>query len=185
MPVVRDRLAAPRGFTLMELAVVLAVMALLAAISYPKLQHWMEAPLHKGARQMTAVIEQLHERAVMTRQIHRLRLEVAGDRYWMEILQRTEETEEFVALRPERSLPTGVWLRDLVTAQEVTVTNGEAAIYFYPIGRLDRVVLHLEQRDGALVEDELSLIPHPLTGRVTIAEGYVEFAPRGEGGQGA
>ncbi|MEW6324716.1 MAG: prepilin-type N-terminal cleavage/methylation domain-containing protein [Nitrospirota bacterium] len=161
------------GFTLIELVIVLALITLLTAISYPLLQHWTEAPLRRGARQMTAVIEQLFERAVMTRQIYRLRLEVAGDRYWVEVLQPSEEAAEFVALPPERSLPSGVRIRDLVTARQATVTNGEAAVYFYPIGRLDQVVLHLEQRDGRVLEDELSLIPHPLTGRVAVTEGYV------------
>jgi hypothetical protein len=38
---------------------------------------------------------------------------------------------------------------------------------------LDRVVLHLEQQDGRRTEEEMSLVPHPLTGRVTVAAGYV------------
>ena len=164
------------GFTLIELVLVAGLITLLLAISYPLLQHWTEAPLRKGARQVTAVIERLHERAVMTRQLHRLRLELNGDRYWAEVLVRSsDDTTEFVALPPEHALPSGVRFRDLATAQNVTMTEGEVAVYFYPIGRLDRVVLHLEQRDGLRTEEEMSLLPHPLTGRVTVAAGYVVF----------
>ena len=163
------------AFTLIELVVVTGLITLLIAISYPLLQHWTEAPLRKGARQVTAVIERLHERAVMTRQIHRLRLQIAAGRYWMEALEQTEETAEFVTLPPEQALPSGVRFRDLVTAHGEAVTSGEAAFYFYPIGRLDRVVLHLEQGDGRRAEEEISLVPHPLTGNVAIAEGYVDL----------
>jgi prepilin-type N-terminal cleavage/methylation domain-containing protein len=166
----------PRGFTLIELVVVVGLLTLLLAVSYPLLQHWTEAPLRKGARQVTGVIERLHERAVMTRQLHRLRLELGGDRYWAEVLVRSsDETVEFVVLPPEHALPSGVRFRDLATSQETTVTEGEAAVYFYPIGRLDRVVLHLERGAGRQADEEMSLIPHPLTGRVGAAEGYVAF----------
>jgi len=73
-------------------------------------------------------------------------------------------------------LPAGVRILDVVTAQQVKITDGQAAVYFYPIGRLDAVIIHLEQRTGAQSGGaELSLLPHPLTGRVTVSAGDVEF----------
>jgi prepilin-type N-terminal cleavage/methylation domain-containing protein len=166
----------PTAFTLIELVVVMGILTLLIAISYPMLQRWTEAPLRKGARQVTAVIERGYEQAVTSRQLHRLRVDVAGGRYWMEVLMRaSDDAVEFVVLPPERALPSGVRFRDLITPQGAVVTEGEAAIYFYPIGRLDRVVVHLAQGEGQQPAEELSLVPHPLTGHVAVAAGYVAF----------
>ncbi len=162
-----------RGFTLIELLVVVGLMGLLMAVSYPLLSHWTEGALRKGARQLTAAIELLHERAVTTRQLYRLRLELGKERYWLESLQGSTEYAE---VRPVQTLPSGVWFRDLVDGRHVKLTEGEVAIYFYPIGRLDPVILHLEQSAPGKPGVVFSLVPHPLTGRVTVTEGDLEPA---------
>lgn len=163
------------GFTLIELVVVMALMVLLIGISYPLLEHWTEGALRKAGRQMTAAIESLYERAVVTRQIYRLRFDIGKERYRPEVLQTVDGEKVFVPLSGDASLPAGVRVLDLVTPQGVKVTEGEAAVYFYPIGRLDAVIIHLEQRNGMQAGDVLSLVPHPLTGRVAVSTGDVEF----------
>lgn len=163
------------GFTLIELVVVMALMVLLIGISYPMLEHWTEGSLRKAGRQVTAVLEGLYERAVMTHQIYRLTVDIGHERYRPEVLQPVDGVMTFVPLPDEHALPAGVRFRDLVTAQKVKITEGEAAVYFYPIGRSDAVIIHLEQPDGMEAKGELSLRPHPLTGRVTVSVGDVEF----------
>jgi len=163
------------GFTLIELVVVMALIVLMVGISYPLLEHWTEGSLRKAGRQMTAEIERLYERAVVTRQIYRLRVDVGTERYGPEVLQRVDGALVFVPLPEEETLPAGVRFHDLVTAQQEKITDGEAAIYFYPIGRLDAVIIHLEQRSGMQTGGILSVVPHPLTGHVTVSSGDVEF----------
>jgi prepilin-type N-terminal cleavage/methylation domain-containing protein len=162
------------GFTLIELVVVMALMVLLIGISYPLLNHWTEGALRKAGRQVTATIERLYERAVVTRQIYRLQFDIGTERYRPEVLQLVDGAMVFVPFSEMAALPAGVRFRDLVTAQQVKITDGEAALYFYPIGRMDAVIIHLEQRDGMQTKGELSLLPHPLTGRVTVSMGDVE-----------
>jgi prepilin-type N-terminal cleavage/methylation domain-containing protein len=165
------------GFTLIELVVVMALMVLLIGISYPLLEHWTEGALRKAGRQVTATIERLYERAVVTRQIYRLRFDIGKEQYQPEVLQPVDGAMAFVPLSDDVSLlPDGVHFLDVVTAQGAKISDGEAAVYFYPIGRMDPVIIHLEQRDGLHAGDELSLVPHPLTGRVTISTGDVEPA---------
>jgi len=152
----------------------MALMVLLIGISYPLLEHWTESALRKAGRQVTAEIERLYERAVVTHQIYRLHFEIGKERFRAEVLQTVDGAEVFVPVDDGLLLPDGVQFLDLVTAQGTKVTEGEAAIYFYPIGRQDAVILHLVKRDGMQAGEVLSLLPHPLTGRVTIATGDVE-----------
>jgi prepilin-type N-terminal cleavage/methylation domain-containing protein len=183
--------AQPAGFTLIELVVVMALMVLLFGISYPLLEHWIEGALKKAGRQVTATIEHLYERAVVTRQIYRLRFDIGKEWYRSEVLQEVDGAMVFVPLSDaDVLLPDGVRFLDLVTAQGAKITDGEAAVYFYPIGRLDPVIIHLDQRNGLHTGDELSLIPHPFTGRVKVSAGDIEFEstdhiPIGTGGMGA
>jgi prepilin-type N-terminal cleavage/methylation domain-containing protein len=180
------------GFTLIELVVVMALMVLLFGISYPLLEHWTEGALRKAGRQVTATIERLYERAVVTRQIYRLRFDIGKQQYQPEVLQMVDGAMTFVPLSNVASLlPDGVQFLDLVTAQGTKISDGEAAVYFYPIGRMDAVIIHLEQRNGLQAGEELSLTPHPLTGRVAVSTGDFEFASAdtfptvGIGGMGA
>jgi prepilin-type N-terminal cleavage/methylation domain-containing protein len=183
--------AQPAGFTLIELVVVMALMVLLFGISYPLLEHWIEGALKKAGRQVTAAIEHLYERAVVTRQIYRLRFDIGTERYRSEVLQEVDGAMVFVPLSDaDVLLPDGVRFLDLVTAQGVKITDGEAAVYFYPIGRLDPVIIHLDQRNGLQAGEELSLVPHPFTGRVKVSAGDIEFestdnTPIGTVGMGA
>lgn len=163
------------GFTLIELVVVMALMVLLIGITYPLLERWTEGALRKSGRQLTAEIERLYERAVVTRQIYRLQFDIGTDRYQPEVLQLVDGAMVFVSLSEQDALPAGVRVRDLVTAQQVKYTDGQASLYFYPIGRLDAVIIHLEQRSGMQTGGTLSVVPHPLTGRVTVSAGDVEF----------
>jgi prepilin-type N-terminal cleavage/methylation domain-containing protein len=166
------------GFTLIELVVVMALMVLLFGISYPLLEHWMEGALKKAGRQVTAQIERLYERAVVTRQIYRLQFDIGKEQYRPEVLQEVDGAMVFVPLSDDAAqLPDGVRFLDLVTAQGTKITEGEAAVYFYPIGRLDPVIIHLDQRNGLQTGEELSLIPHPFTGRVAVSAGDFEFEP--------
>jgi prepilin-type N-terminal cleavage/methylation domain-containing protein len=175
---VSRRISRYAGFTLIELVVVMALMVILFGISYPMLEHWMEGALKKAGRQVTATIEQLYERAVVTRQIYRLRFEIGKAQYRPEVLREVDGAMAFVPLSEQAALlPDGVRFLDLVTAQGTKISDGEAAVYFYPIGRMDAVIVHLDQGDGRQAEDELSLTPHPLTGRVAVSTGDFEFAP--------
>jgi len=172
------------GFTLIELVVVLALIVLLIGITYPLLERWTEGALRQAGRQLTAVIERLYERAVVTRQIYRLRMDIGTERYQPEVLQVVDGERVFVPLPEHDALPAGVQFHDLVTSQQVKIVDGEAALYFYPIGRMDTVIIHLEQRSGLQSEGVLSLAPHPLTGRVVVSSGDFEFESAGSGSIG-
>jgi len=154
----------------------MALMVLLIGISYPLLEHWTEGALRKAGRQVTAEIERLYERAVMTHQVYRLQFEIGKEQYRPEVLQTVDGAQVFVPAADDLVLPDGVRFLDLVTAQGTKVTQGKAAIYFYPIGRQDAAFIHLEQLDGMRGGEELSLLPHPLTGRVAVSMGDVEPA---------
>ena len=171
-----ERAEQPAGFTFIEIMVTMGLMVLLIGITYPLLEHWTEGSLRKAGRQVTAVMEGLYERAVVTRQIYRLMFDVGSQHYRPEVLQMTDGVMAFVPLAEDYMLPVGVRILDVVTAQQVKISEGQAAVYFYPIGRLDAVIIHLEQRAAMQVRgSELSLMPHPLTGRVTVSAGDIEF----------
>jgi hypothetical protein len=69
-----------------------------------------------------------------------------------------------------RKLPTGIQFEDVVTPAE-TVTEGQAYTQFFPSGLVDSSIVHLRTDDGS----QLSVLIHPLSGRVTIEPGYRAF----------
>jgi hypothetical protein len=57
-----------------------------------------------------------------------------------------------------------------VTSTE-KVQEGQTYTQFFPSGLVDRTIVHLRADDGS----QLSVLIHPLSGRVTIEQGYREL----------
>jgi prepilin-type N-terminal cleavage/methylation domain-containing protein len=74
---------APRGFTLIEVLVVVGIMGILMVVSYPSILNIMATRnLDNKTREIQAYLQQAKHRAVSTKIIHRVRFFQVDGSYW-------------------------------------------------------------------------------------------------------
>jgi len=160
-----------KGFTLIELAVVIAILGVMITLVAPMLGELGEANLKRSARHLTGMIRFLHEESQAKKTVYRLRFDIQDGRYWSEALtQTTEKAGEFrrttSVIGGEGSLSGQTTFRDIKAGSHPE----EPYILFTPDGWVENAVIHL--RDGS--DRDFSLLVKPLTGNTELREGYVE-----------
>src|SRR5690348_9551182 len=85
------RIARGRGFTLMEMVVVLALIAILAAAILPEMRGTYEdARLRSSSRELIDAMNLAYSRAVTLNQQHRVRFDINNGKYVIEKRARGE-----------------------------------------------------------------------------------------------
>jgi general secretion pathway protein H len=79
------RLRGARGFTLIELIVALAIVALITGASVRGLRSLAKSDLRAGTAHLSGAIRYLFDRASVTGKYHRLVLDINEGRYWAEV----------------------------------------------------------------------------------------------------
>jgi type II secretion system protein H len=159
------------GFTLIELAVVVAILGIMIALVAPRLGELGEANLKRSARHLTGMIRFLHEESQAKKTEYRLRFDIQDGRYWAETFKiLSESTGEFQkttsVIAGEGSLFGQTTFRDIKAGSHPE----EPYILFTPDGWVESTIIHL--RDGS--DRDFSLLVKPLTGNTELLEGYVE-----------
>jgi len=161
-----------QGFSLLELMVVLFVVGLVLAFTFPKFQNLLGGDIKSVSRKLVGTIQYLYDESAIQRKIHRLNFDLTEQKYWASVLQETNEvTRMEVPVLPERVLPRGVRLEDVVVLHEGKVTQGETFTEFYPIGGVEKTTIHLRDSRG----EKITLEINSLTGKVHVHEGYHDF----------
>ncbi len=145
-----------RGYTLLEILLVLAIISVLMAVSIPRFGYMMERQeLATEARQLANHFRLAQQKAVTTGQNCRLHFYLYGDRY------RTD----FPSGRENFYLPQGIdyaW----VNFPQYDGRFGVRELYFLPSGAPNRGgTVGLRNREG----DRIYIIVTPATGRVRIS----------------
>jgi type II secretion system protein H len=87
------------GFTLIEMMVVMAIIALMAALAVPSVSSFFQVSLSSTAREMAGVVKETYNSTVVTGQVHRLVYDFKSQSYWVEsatgtVLLDTEESRK-------------------------------------------------------------------------------------------
>jgi general secretion pathway protein H len=77
--------SAARGFTLIEVMIVLAIIALVTVLSVVGLRSFAKTDLRNTASRMAGAIRYLFDRASTTGKVHRLVLDFDNGKYWAEV----------------------------------------------------------------------------------------------------
>lgn len=173
-----------RAFTLIELVVVLALLAILSALILPEMRGTFgDALLRAASRDLVDACGIASSRAVSFNETLRLRLDPETGRYQLERSPR--HSPSAVAFQPVRDLPGSTGIIDPrikarvrsadplplaqvptsdETHQPADATPVPAGIAFYPDGTADRAEIVLRDREGY----GLALRLNPVTARVRV-----------------
>jgi general secretion pathway protein H len=81
----RERTGAERGFTLIEVMIVLLIVGLVTAVTVVGLRSLFKTDLRSTASRLAGSIRYLFDRASTTGKVHRLVLDFDNERYWAEV----------------------------------------------------------------------------------------------------
>ncbi len=159
------------GFTLIELAVVIAILGVMIALVAPRFADIGNANLKRSARHLTGMIRFLREESQAKKTAYRLRFDVQAGHYWAEALAlTTEDTVEFrrstSVIGGEGSLSGNTTFRDIAVAGH----PDDPYILFTRDGWVEHALIHLRDAE----ERDFTLIVNSLTGNTELREGYVE-----------
>lgn len=164
----RQPIANRRGFTLMELMIVLTLIAILSALILPEMRGTLEESLLRaGARQLVDACGIAYSRAVSAGQTHRLELDPKTGKYRVERLGALEGS----GARPEAYLAGAEGVVDRRIAVELrTLEGSESAlangVHFYSDGTAQAAEFVLQDRQGF----RLRIKVNPITSRAQVSE---------------
>lgn len=161
-----------RGFTLLELAVVVCLLGLFAALVVPRLAGVGEGSRRAALRRLAGTVRYLYNESVLTGREHRLIFDLDGESWRAQ--QLTPEGELVAAGSGGRGgrLPGGLRFTDVEVSGKGKSSSGEVTTEFSPSGWVPQTVIHFEREGRA----PLTLRILPLTGVAELHEGYREFA---------
>src|SRR6185503_358268 len=132
-----------------------------------------------ASRHLIAMIQHLRDESEATKQVYRLNYDLDKGEYWTSLVtempsgsdQKIGESRETDSpVTKHTALPARIRFKDIATLHQGKVSEGLAFTQFYPSGRVEKTLIHLE-----LGQDQiLALVINPLTGTVKVYDHYVE-----------
>ncbi len=168
MPILKAGTSNNRGFTFIEISVVLFIIGLFAAMALPRLTSFLStAGLNESSSKIAIYLEHMRDESVYKRKTILLKCDL--DKKSFSALTVGEESKTTVLLRPYK-LPDDVKIIDINVGGRGKVSEGEATISFYPGGRSESAFIHIRDNEDQDMTLELS----PFSRAVRIHDGYAE-----------
>lgn len=164
-----------RGYTLIELSIILILLGVILLFALPKLDSIGDVRLRSTARKLAATIQSLFDESILKRAPYQLVFDI-GERTYsiVETGVNPESSEVIETTKRQVNLPDKTYIKDIVTPIDGKITEGKIVIRFYPDGFADKNVIHLSNG-----KKDYTLVTTPLSGKVKILEGYVEIQEGG------
>ena len=187
-----------RGFSLIELMVVVFIIALLSMVALPSITSYFQVSLNSATREMASTVKETYNATVITGRVHRIVYDFKAAKYWVEggpataLLDTSESREKeerrkkwahFTDAAPQSpfamdktitrnklSLPRGVDFEDIVTEQSAEpLTEGLGYTHFFPHGIAEQTIIHLKDQS----KHKVSLVISPIVGHTDLYERYL------------
>jgi len=133
-----------RGFTLIELCVVLVIISVILALAFPRYGGFLtRGSMRSEARRLAAMARYLSSESSRQRRVHYLNFDVDKDTYWVTVDEgKGRPVQESTHLTRPRTLPGGIRFKD-VTVFAVRKKNAmRRRVAFYPGGENDEALIH-------------------------------------------
>jgi prepilin-type N-terminal cleavage/methylation domain-containing protein len=177
----------PRGYTLIELAVVILVIGILFAVAAPRLAPLLTGTrLESSARNIASLCRFVNAEAVLGKAYLALHFDIDTGEYWVTTLAIGETTSLFQAndeleeievtsdIMHRRSLPDSVHFEDVTLSETGGADRGIVNVDFTPVGAAQGMLVHLASDDGS----QLTVFFDHLTGTSGVLDGYAEAMAR-------
>ncbi|MEJ2156305.1 MAG: prepilin-type N-terminal cleavage/methylation domain-containing protein [Desulfobacteraceae bacterium] len=160
-----------RGFTLIELMVVMLLISIILAVAIPRFDSMpFQDPGKKLSRWMINAVRFLRATAIQKHTLQVLVVDLGEQRMWMAHEGMSEE-EKSAAAEKAFSLSGSIRIVDAQYPDQERINTGTIDIQFYPAGYSDQVILHLENEDA----QRISYLIEPLLPKLKIVEEWIEF----------
>ncbi len=160
-----------RGFTLVELAVVIVVLCLAALLVLPLLPSTDAANLRSSARSLAAVVRYLGDQAITTKSTYRMLLDLTDNTITVRKIVNGEETAADDPFFARRMPAEGVTVEDVEIPRLGKIAEGVIAMDFGVSGLAEFTIIHLKGVKGG----EYTITALPGGGKVEVLEGYQEM----------
>lgn len=179
----------PAGLTLIELSIVLLVLAVLAAIAFPRIMVLTDINLRASARRLAETLGLLSSLAVAHARPFGVLYDLDERRYcwsgaredpdtgeWAIVFSKDQKSEVLadpLAVTRCQALKDGVFFRDIESPEgaERVQEKGQLTHVFSPRGTAESLVIHLADRKGR----NYSVFLHRYGGRVEVRQGKVSY----------
>jgi len=141
-----------KGFTLLELIVVIFIISLGLAVAFPSFTLRKDAKLKSEAGRVAAILRYLGDSAVSTKETFEMRLNFKEKR--LRYRGPEGEKEERIENLLDISLPS-----------RGKISDGEITVFFGPTGPGENLTIHL-----AGFESSMAIVFNALSGRVKVLE---------------
>jgi len=163
---VNRRQRCEQGYTLIELVVVMALIAIMLAISVPRFRSALVSDqLMYSSRRLVGMIQEVRGKAVREYSDYRLCFDLENRRVWYAREGGGEEQGEAVETF---QLPGGVGIKDVLAGGEGRPDGGAPFVSVSRKGYASPSAIHLAEENGRTV----TLFVSPFLARVRIADGY-------------
>jgi prepilin-type N-terminal cleavage/methylation domain-containing protein len=169
---VSGRRRGERGFTLIELSIVVLIIAIVTRIAMPRIRDITAAELSAATRRLSATTRFVYEESALRGVPLVLFFDLDNQEYWV---ARPEEgggglVEDTDLLARRVRLPPDVRVADVFVPGTGTLSRGLVPTRFYPEGYADPAVIHLVDDSGHAYTVQID----PVRGRGEVFEGYRE-----------
>jgi prepilin-type N-terminal cleavage/methylation domain-containing protein len=166
---------ARRGFTLIELTVVIFLIGLLFLTSMPKLGNFLyQGDMRRVARSLKATVYLLRSKSILTNRNTVLHIDLDRRTYWGAYEGPEDEPEIFAddtaPLVSPRELPKDIRFVDALNINSSRVASGRLSSTFNSKGVFEETVLHLADSHDRV----LTIIINAYTGRFLLYDEYVD-----------
>ena len=159
-----------RGFTLIELSIVVLIIAIVTRIAMPRIRDVTAAELSAATRRLSATARYVYEESALRGAPLVLFFDLDNQEYWVARLEEgggglVEDTDP---LARHVRLPPDVRVADVFVPGTGTFSQGLVPTRFYPEGYADPAVIHLVDDGGHAYTVQID----PVRGRGEVFEGF-------------